>query len=88
MADQFPGQYGAEGRADVARDGGDARTGAPVVAAALPVPFAAFILVVACLVKSTVEKFYHFVRVRELVWLLETAYAAGVEKPEILSNLD
>ena len=37
--------------------------------------------------KSTVERFLHYQRVREVIFVLETAFNAAQEKPSILEDL-
>jgi hypothetical protein len=49
--------------------------------------FALVIIMAASLAVLSIEKFLHYQRVREVVWVLETAYTAFRDRPELLSDI-
>lgn len=53
----------------------------------IPAVFVGMVLSVARLMEVTIERFLHYQRVREVIYVLETAYVAAKEKKEILEEL-
>jgi len=53
----------------------------------VPTGFSAIIIVLAIWARRTIERFLHYQRVREVIFVLETAYNAGKEKPGILEDI-
>lgn len=49
--------------------------------------FAMGIIIAASLAVRSIEKFLHYQRVREVVWVLETAYTAFRDQPELLADI-
>ena len=54
----------------------------------LPLVFAIGLLIAILLVQYNVEKFFHYMRVREIIFVLETALTASKEKKVILDDLE
>ena len=53
----------------------------------VPMSMSLLVFLLATWTKGTVERFLHYQRVREVIFVLETAYNAAQEKPSILENL-
>jgi hypothetical protein len=53
----------------------------------LPFIASALVLMIAIWAKITIERFLHYQRVREVIFVLETAFNASLERPSILEDL-
>ncbi len=58
-----------------------------LVSTLIPFVTVGFVLLVARLTEVTIERFLHYQRVREVIYVLETAYVAAKEEAAILEEL-
>ncbi|WP_028857476.1 hypothetical protein [Psychrilyobacter atlanticus] len=54
----------------------------------IPILTSFIMLVLAFIIKRAIKKIYHFMRVREIVLILEGAYIASIENPDFLKGLN
>jgi len=47
-----------------------------------------FVIINSYLIKTNIQKFFHYMRVREIVIVLENVYVASKEKPEIIDRIN
>lgn len=63
------------------------RFGWGVVLYLIPATPAVVVFTFATLSKHIIERFLHYQRVREVIWVLETAYVAYRDRPELLQDI-